>query len=61
MEVTFAYTGQLARAAGVSEEAVKVAPGSALTPVLHELARRHGKAYQDLVLDEKGRIRPPCS
>jgi len=58
MEITFTYTGQLARAAGVSEEAVKVAPGTALSPVLNELAQRHGKTYEDLVMDGEGRIRP---
>ena len=57
-QVNFSYTGQLANAAGVTDETLDLSedqPG--LRPALDVLAERHGDGWRELVFDDGGRIR----
>lgn len=57
-QVTFSYTGQLASAAGVTDETLDL-PGDelGLRPALDVLGERHGDGWSELVFDDGGRIR----
>lgn len=56
-QVTFSYTGQLANAAGASEEVVDLSVGSTVRAALDQLAARHDGKWTELVFDDAGRIR----
>lgn len=58
IEVLFQFTGQLADAAGQSDLAVAVEPGSTLGGVLETLAVRGGERFRELVFGLDGRLRP---
>ncbi len=54
MKVTFAYTGQLAGAAGVAEEVVALDEGSSLAVALAQLTAKHGGKFAELLVDDSG-------
>lgn len=56
-QVTFSYTGQLANAAGTSEEVVDLSVGSTVRAAFDQLAARHDGKWTELVFDDAGRIR----
>ncbi len=56
-QVTFSYTGQLAAAAGTSEETLDLADATSLRQALEERAARHGNGWARLVFDDAGRVR----
>ena len=57
MPLTITYTGQLANAAGLQEEALDIAPGETLRAVVDVLAARHGAAFSTLLRDDAGNLR----
>jgi hypothetical protein len=56
-EVNFQYTGQLAAAAGATEETRDVEPGTALSPALEALVAGHGEGFGSLIFQTDGRLR----
>ncbi len=58
MNITFQYTGQLAKAAGAHQEDVELQPGTPLKGAIETLTTRHGADYATLLLDDAGRLRP---
>lgn len=57
MKLTVDYTGQLASVTGVSEEEVELSGGETLGSILKNLAGNYGGKFNELVFDDKGRIR----
>ncbi len=57
MKIAFQYTGQLANAAGFSEEAVELEPGTTLQGAIERLAKTHGLEFAKLVMTETGELR----
>ena len=49
-QVLFIYTGQLAAAVGLSEEAIDLAPEATLLGAIGDLAAAHGPRFRELVL-----------
>lgn len=58
MKLTLHYTGQLAAHAGTSEETMFVEAGSALLPLLRELAAERGPDFAKFLLDGAGQPVP---
>jgi len=54
MKVTFAYTGQLAGAAGVAEEEIALEDGITLAAALAQLTAKYGGKFAELLVDESG-------
>ncbi len=58
MKVRVWYTTQLKAALGRASESVEVEPPATLGKLLEQLAQQYGAAFQDLVLDASGQLRP---
>jgi molybdopterin converting factor small subunit len=58
MKVRVYYTTQLKAALGIGSEEVQVEQPGTLSTLIHELGQRHGDAFRQLVLDERGRVLP---
>ena len=57
MTLTVTYTGQLAEAAGTSEEELEIESGEKLRSVIDTLAERHGEKFSTLLRDDSGQVR----
>jgi len=57
MKVSFAYTGQLAGAAGIAEEEIELEAGVSLADALTILTGQHGGKFADLVAAASGEPR----
>lgn len=57
IKVTFAYTGQLAGAAGIAEEVIELDVGTSLAAALAKLTAKYGGKFADLLVDDSGRPR----
>ncbi len=57
MKVTFAYTGQLAGAAGTAEEEVELEVGTSLAAALAKLTASYGGKFAELLVDGSGATR----
>ena len=58
MNITVEYTGQLAAAAGASQESLELEPGATLGTAINALAERHDEKFSELILDDGGALRP---
>ena len=57
MTITVTYTGQLAEAAGASEEELEIETGEKLRSVIDTLTKRHGEKFSTLLCDDAGQVR----
>lgn len=57
MKITFAYTGQLAGAAGSAEEMIELEHGTSLAGALTKLIDSHGGKFAELLVDDSGALR----
>ena len=58
MNLSIQYTGQLANVAGASGEALTLEDGAKLKELVENLAKKNGPKFEDLVMDESGKLRP---
>ena len=57
MTISVTYTGQLAEAAGRSDESVDVDPGATLATLLDTVTDRHGDKFTNMLRDGSGSLR----
>ena len=58
MKVTLEYFGQLRQAAGIASEQVEAPAATTAQGILKSVATKYGGVFKQVVIDEKGSIRP---
>lgn len=57
MILSITYTGQLAEAAGASEESIDLDPDATLATLLNNIFAVHGEKFTNLLRDDSGALR----